>query len=122
LCLVAHGRRAPPAHGTAPGPRRRTLASVDLAELTVATFEPLVGDAFVIAEPARVELELADAKSAGDWPGGRQPFRLLFRGPRDPLLAQSIYRLEHAVLDPLEIFIVPIARDGDHTSYEAIFT
>jgi hypothetical protein len=32
------------------------------------------------------------------------------------------YRLEHAGLDPLEIFIVPIARNGEHTSYEAIFT
>lgn len=95
---------------------------MDLADLTLETFTPLVGDAFRIAEPTAVELELAEATSAGQWPGGRQPFRLLFRGPRDPLLAQSIYRLEHAELDPLEIFIVPIARDAEHTSYEAIFT
>jgi hypothetical protein len=95
---------------------------MDLGELTLETFTPLVGDAFRIAEPAAVELELADATSAGDWPGGRQPFRLLFRGPRDPLLPQSIYRLAHSELDPMEIFIVPIARDAEHTSYEAIFT
>jgi hypothetical protein len=95
---------------------------MDLADLTLETFTPLVGDAFTIAEPAAVELELADATSAGDWPGGRQPFRLLFRGPRDPLLPQSIYRLAHAELDPMEIFVVPIARDDEHTSYEAIFT
>ena len=95
---------------------------MDLAALTLATFEPLVGDPFAIAEPAAVELVLAEASSAGEWPGGRQPFRLHFRGPRDPLLPQAIYRLEHAELDPLEIFIVPIARDGERTTYEAIFT
>jgi hypothetical protein len=95
---------------------------MDLADLTLAHFEPLVGDEFRIAEPQPVELELAEARSAGDWPGGREPFRLLFRGPRDPLLPQSIYRLEHAGLGALEIFVVPVARDAERTSYEAIFT
>jgi hypothetical protein len=95
---------------------------MDLAALTLETFAPLVGDAFRISEPAAVELALAEATSAGDRPGGRQPFRLLFRGPRDPLLPQSIYRLEHAALEPLEIFIVPVRRDAQSTGYEAIFT
>ena len=65
---------------------------------------------------------LETALAAGEWPGGRQPFRLRFRGPRDPLLAQSIYRLMHAGLGALEIFIVPIGRDAESTTYEAIFT
>ena len=95
---------------------------MDLADLTVGHFEPLVGTTFAISEPAVVELVLAEATSAGDWPGGRQPFRLLFVGPRDPLLPQSIYRLEHAQLDALEIFVVPVGRDAESTSYEAIFT
>ena len=95
---------------------------MDLAALTVQDFEPLVGTAFRIREPAPVELVLAEATSAGEWPGGREPFRLHFRGPRDPLLAQSIYRLEHAEFGALEIFIVPIGRDDTSTTYEAIFT
>jgi len=95
---------------------------VDLAKLTLETFAPLVGDAFALSEPAEIELELAEASSAGEWPGGRQPFRLLFRGPREPLLPQAIYRLEHAELGALEIFVVPIRRDGESTTYEAIFT
>jgi hypothetical protein len=95
---------------------------IDLAKVTRETFEPHVGGAFLIAEPVQLELELAEASSAGDWPGGRQPFRLRFHGPRDPLLPQSIYRLEHAELGALEIFIVPIGRDDDATTYEAIFT
>jgi hypothetical protein len=95
---------------------------MDLAKLTLGDFTPLVGDAFRIAEPGPVELVLAEARSAGEWPGGREPFRLLFRGPRDPLLPQAIYRLEHDALAGLEIFIVPVGRDADRTSYEAIFT
>ena len=98
------------------------MDELDLATVTCETFEPHVGDAFVIAEPVQIELELAEARSAGEWPGGREPFRLLFHGPRDPLLAQSIYRLEHAQLGALEIFIVPIGRDDQSTTYEAIFT
>ena len=98
------------------------MDELDLATVTRETFEPHVGDAFSITDPVRIELELAEAASAGDWPGGRQPFRLHFRGPRDPLLAQSIYRLEHAGLGALEIFLVPIRRDDSATTYEAIFT
>ena len=73
---------------------------MDLAALTLATFEPLVGDAFAVAIDAAgarsIEFVLASATSAGDWPGGRQPFSLVFRGPPEPLLPQAIYALQHA--------------------------
>jgi hypothetical protein len=96
---------------------------MDLHELTLATFEPRVGDSFTIdAAPVLVELVLESANAAGERPGGREPFSLVFRGPLEPLLAQAIYRLEHADLGALEIFIVPIGQDADSTSYEAIFT
>jgi hypothetical protein len=96
---------------------------MDLAELTLATFEPHVGDAFTTAAAdGLLELMLSAAQSAGEWPGGREPFRLVFHGPREPLLPQSIYRLEHAQLGALEIFIVPVGQDADATIYEAIFT
>jgi len=96
---------------------------MDLAELTLDVVEPLVGDAFTIAaEPASIELVLESATSAGAWPGGREPFSLAFRGPREPLLPQAIYHLDHATLGLLDIFIVPVGRDADGTTYEAIFT
>jgi hypothetical protein len=96
---------------------------MDLAELTLATFEPLVGDGFTIgAEAQSVELVLESATSLGPRPGGRDPFSLVFRGPPEPALAQRIYRLEHPVLGSLEIFVVPIARDAGARSYEAVFT
>jgi hypothetical protein len=95
---------------------------MDLGALTLETFEPRVGEAFAIAAPAAVELVLASAEALGEWPGGRQPFSLTFRGPREPPLAQAIYALEHPDLGTLEIFIVPMGRDAESTSYQAIFT
>jgi len=96
---------------------------VDLAELTLATFEPHVGDAFTIAAtPVPIELVLESATAIGEWPGGRQPFSLTFRGPCDPLLAQGIRRVEHERLGALEIFIVALGRDSESTTYEAVFT
>jgi hypothetical protein len=96
---------------------------MDLRELTLETFEPCVGEPFIIAaEPEQIDLVLDTAQARGEWPGGRQPFSLTFRGPHEPLLPQAIYRLEHAELGALEIFIVPIGRDAGSVTYEAIFT
>lgn len=96
---------------------------MDLADLTLEHFEPRVGEAFVIAaESATVELGLHSALALGEWPGGRQPFSLTFRGPPEPELPQAIYRLEHADLGALEIFIVPIGKDAGGMLYEAVFT
>ena len=96
---------------------------MDLGALTLETFEPHVGDAFTIrAQPADVELVLESATTLGSRPGGRDPFTLVFRGPPEPALSQRIYRLEHAPLGELEIFVVPVGRDAAGMSYEAIFT
>jgi hypothetical protein len=65
-----------------------------------------------------VEAEATDERAASM---ARDPFRLEFLGPTDPVLPQRTYRLEHAALGPLEIFLVPIARDAGGTTYEAIF-
>ena len=96
---------------------------MDLAALTLATFEPLVGDGFSVdADPVALEFVLESASAAGEWPGGRDPFSLIFVGPGEPMLPQAIYALRHADLGVLEIFIVPIARNADGVRYQAIFT
>lgn len=96
---------------------------MDLGDLTLATFEPLVGDGFTVVDgtPEAVEFVLESAVAIAEWPGGRDPFGLVFRGPREPLLVQAIYTLRHASLGDLEIFVVPIAQDADGASYQAIF-
>jgi hypothetical protein len=94
-----------------------------LDELTAATFEPHVGSAFATdAETAQIELVLESVTRLGDRRGGREPFSLIFHGPRQPALAQAIRRLEHPALGALEIFVVPLAPAGDASRYEAIFT
>jgi hypothetical protein len=94
-----------------------------LDELTLATFEPLVGEPFTLdAGSERLALVLDTATALAARPGGRDPFSLVFRGPPEPLLAQAIHPLDHAALGRLEIFIVPIGRDATGVSYEAIFS
>lgn len=90
----------------------------------LSTYEPHVGGTFLLefADHPPVELTLAEA-APGPWQrpeGGKIAFRLEFSGPPDPVLAQATYRMQHAELGELDIFIVPIARDDDAATYEAI--
>jgi len=96
---------------------------MDLEDLTLATFEPLVGDTFMLegATDEPLACTLQSATPAGEQPGGREPFGLIFIGPPQPLLPQAIYRLTHPELGALEIFIVPLAQKETGTTYEAIF-
>jgi hypothetical protein len=56
-------------------------------------------------------------------PEGRRPFSLEFLGPiSSQYLLQHIYRLEHAQLGVLEIFLVPLGPQQGRMRYEAIFT
>ena len=52
----------------------------------------------------------------------REPFSLVFRGPKEPVLPQQIYRLEHPRLGSLELFLVPVGPDTVGMQYEAVFT
>jgi hypothetical protein len=97
---------------------------MDLAALTLATFEPRVGEAFTLHadDEEKLALTLREATMLGERPGGRDAFSVVFVGPSEPVLPQAIYRLRHDELGALEIFIVPIAQDAEGTSYEAVFT
>jgi hypothetical protein len=92
----------------------------DLEALTVDDFAALRGDRFRIAPDGApgFEAELVDVSELPREAGGRAPFSLVFQGGPDPPLPQRIYRVEHADLGALEIFLVPIATDR----YQAIFT
>jgi hypothetical protein len=96
------------------------------------TFAGRVGERFRLDldGAGTLELELVEftdlsPRSAGPRrPDGtrRSPFSLEFRGPRDPVLPQRIYRLEHEALGGFDLFLVPVGRDQAGTRYEAIFT
>jgi hypothetical protein len=81
-----------------------------------------VVDTLFIVESGQV-LRLVEVESTGKRAAGiqRDPFRLAFLGPIEPVLPQRTYRIEHVTLGALDIFLVPIGRDDEGTSYEAIF-
>jgi hypothetical protein len=100
-----------------------------LDRLTATSFASAIGETFALdaGELGRLELELVESQlhdpdgPAEDSSGRRAPFSLVFHGPVEPLLPQSIYRVEHDSVGAIEIFIVPIGRDEAGTSYEAVF-
>jgi hypothetical protein len=96
---------------------------VELDALTAATFAPLSGDRFRIepGEAPGFEVELIEVKE-GIASASRTQFSLLFRGGPDPPLPQRIYRVEHAELGSLDIFLVPLGPDNVGQRYEAVFT
>ena len=96
-----------------------------LDKLTRETFEPLKSQRFQLSLGDRAPLALELAAVLGNGLKGaasREQFSLHFRGPHMPALPQRIYRLEHDQLGSLDVFLVPIGRDGSGMTYEAVFT
>jgi hypothetical protein len=98
------------------------VTGYDRGVAELSDFRAALDTPFALADG--VELRLTEAEPNGSRAPGseRDPFRLAFLGPPDPVLPQRIYRLEHAGLGALDIFLVPIARDAEGTTYEAIFS
>jgi hypothetical protein len=67
-----------------------------------------------------VALELVEVNEANYSPR-LENFSLLFRGPLEPVFPQCIYRLSHATLGGIELFLVPLGPDGQGMRYEAVF-
>jgi hypothetical protein len=99
-----------------------------LETLTLATFTDCVGNVFRLhrGAAAPLDVELTEATPLGaegtERPAGRrEPFAIVFRGPRHVVLPQKIYALEHPRLGTLELFVVPIGPDAQGMRYEAVF-
>jgi hypothetical protein len=92
--------------------------------VTLGHFQPLVGSPFTLEldDATRLTALLIEAR-----PGhyahvkGRAPFSLTFEAPPEPALPQRIYRLVHAQLGSLDLFLVPVARSATGLHYEAVF-
>ena len=91
--------------------------------LTIDHFSDKIGETFVIeqAGTAATALTLAEAKPLRNFADApRAPFSLVFTAKGDPVLPQRTYALRHAALGLQPIFLVPIGKDGDTVSYEAV--
>ncbi len=97
-----------------------------LDKLRGSDFLPYLHQAFVIRlegiEPITLELvEVVDLPYPHA-PEQRGPFSLTFLGPVSmEYLPQATYRLEHAQLGALDIFIVPLGLKEGRMQYQAIF-
>jgi hypothetical protein len=96
-----------------------------LDQLTIESFEPLVGTSFWLHDNGhKVELRLTSAARVMESEAARlkrTPFSLFFVAPL--LLPQKIYHVTHdAFAEPLDIFLVPVSRQGDVYMVEAVFT
>jgi hypothetical protein len=80
-----------------------------------------VGTKFTVTDaPAPLELEFVEITERRATPQ-QEYFSLIFRGERSFVLPQKIYRLEHAELGASDLFLVPVAANGETADYEAAF-
>ena len=94
---------------------------------THATFADRLGESFPVRldDGTSIETRLAEARTWGEElvrGRGRVPFTLVFRGPRQPVLPQRIYRMEHEGIGEFDLFLVPVGQDAEGVQYEAVFT
>src|SRR6188508_292681 len=98
---------------------------MDLGAVNPSTFEAHRGTTFRVAltdEPLELRLTAVDRLPAVPHAPRPEPFSLVFSGPSERALDQRSYRLEHAELGDLEIFLVPTGFDADgRLLYEAVF-
>jgi hypothetical protein len=92
---------------------------------TLDAFTPHVGSAFdvLLAEGQRLPLTLgaADVIPTKNANVPRPPFSLIFRPPPGYAFSQGTYRLHHATLGELELFLVPVQPDEQGLRLEAVF-
>lgn len=95
-----------------------------IALLTLDMFSDKIGEAFLIeeADMPSIALTLTEARALRNFANApRAPFSLLFTTTGQGVLPQRMYALRHPALGLHSIFLVPIGRDGETVSYEALF-
>ena len=95
---------------------------MDLAQMTAATFFPLVNTGFrVQMDPDRVvEMRLTAVVENALSPEV-ESFTLSFLAPPGAPARQGSYPVVHDALGEFELFIVPVGRDARGVEYEAVF-
>jgi hypothetical protein len=99
-----------------------------LDKLTHDVFSEHVGSTFRIQleDGGSVDLDLNEATRLGSQSDSgstatRDPFSLVFKGPKDAELPQQTYDVDHGVIGSFALFLVPIGADDTGTFYEAVF-
>ena len=81
-------------------------------------FRPHLGETFEIGTgTGAVKAELIEVETTDSG-----QFSIVWRGPKDAVLPQQIYQLDHPEMGPLELFLVTIGPDAEGMRYQAVFT
>src|SRR5258708_5791721 len=76
----------------------------------------------IVVADGTLALKLSEARPLGSRPeSAREPFSLTFLGPAKLRLPQGIYKMTHATLGEMEIFLVPVGADATSSAFEAVF-
>lgn len=98
----------------------------DMAErvLTIEVFSDKVGQIWTLDEAGAppIEVTLIQAEPLKNYAKlKREPFSLLFTTTGNFVLPQRIYAFKHATLGAMSLFLVPVGREGDVTTYQSVF-
>ena len=95
------------------------------AQLEISFFKPLINQKFNIqlANNTTLVVQLIEITPGKKFDNDtqRDPFSIVFRGPREISIPQGIYKIDHETAGRLEIFLVPIGPDEKGMCFEAVF-
>src|SRR3977135_3956783 len=96
---------------------------LELDKVECARFAACLNQDFeVVFSDGTLPLKLSEARPLGVRPGSiREPFALTFLGRAGLRLPQGIYKIRHATLGEMEIFLVQLAADPTGSTFEAVF-
>jgi hypothetical protein len=97
---------------------------LDLATIRCSDFAACLNQDFeIVFVDGTLPVKLSEAKPWGqEQPSHvRQPFSLTFRLERHLRLPQGTYKMRHATLGEMEIFLVQVAADATSSTIEAVF-
>jgi len=97
---------------------------LELDKVTCKQFAVYVNQDFeIVFTDGTLPVKLVEAKQWGpdQPPNIRQPFALTFRVDRNVRFPQGTYKMRHANLGEMEIFLVQIAADATSSTLEAVF-
>lgn len=73
-------------------------------------------------EETSLELELVEVEVGKPIDASlRDPFTLIFQGPKDSILAEGSHNLSNDDAGSFELYIIPIVSLGDQQLYQSIF-
>src|SRR4051795_12196452 len=97
---------------------------LDLATVRREDFAACLNQDFeIVFTDGTLPVKLIEAKQWGpDQPANiRQPFSLTFRVERSLRFPQGTYKMRHAQLGEIQIFLVQVAGHADSSTLEAVF-